>query len=184
MLAWAPHAVLASLPFFTALLKLLYRQQPHGAHFVFALHLHAAWYLMLTFLVLVSWGMDPAVVALWASVYAWMALRRVYGVPGSARCRGAPPGPTARSLPTAFAAGGDGALSVGEHEARCGSPRPSGSVTSKSVTPTSMPAWKSRVVTWPRWWVWWLKKCSTSPRRRREDAGHAGEAEWRRVPRR
>lgn len=79
MLAWAPYAVLASLPFFTALLKLLYRQQPYGAHFVFALHLHAAWYLMLTFLVLVSWEWTPAVVALWASVYAWMALRRVYG---------------------------------------------------------------------------------------------------------
>ena len=30
---------------------------------------------------------------------------------------------------------------------------------SKSVTPTSAPACDSRVVAWPRWWVWWLKKC-------------------------
>lgn len=79
MLAWAPYAVLASLPFFAALLKLLYRQQPYGAHFVFALHLHAAWYLMLTALVLMSWEWAPLVVAAWASIYAWMALRRVYG---------------------------------------------------------------------------------------------------------
>ncbi|MEO3690481.1 DUF3667 domain-containing protein [Roseateles paludis] len=79
LLAWAPYAVLASLPFFAGLLKLFYRRTAYGAHFVFALHLHAAWYLMLTALVLTPWGYAPAVVMLWASAYAWLALRKVYG---------------------------------------------------------------------------------------------------------
>ncbi|RZI94046.1 MAG: DUF3667 domain-containing protein, partial [Rubrivivax sp.] len=44
MLGLAPYAVLCSLPFFAGLLKLLFWRQPYGAHFVFAMHLHAAWY--------------------------------------------------------------------------------------------------------------------------------------------
>ena len=30
------------------------------------------------------------------------------------------------------------------------------------VMPGSTPNWNSRVVAWPRWWVWWLKNCSTA----------------------
>jgi hypothetical protein len=44
MLSLAPYAVLLSIPVFACLLKLLFWQMPYGGHFVFALHLHAAWY--------------------------------------------------------------------------------------------------------------------------------------------
>ena len=36
---------------------------------------------------------------------------------------------------------------------------------SRSVVPTSTPAWVSSVVTCPRWWVWWLKKCTSNPKK-------------------
>lgn len=32
----------------------------------------------------------------------------------------------------------------------------------RSVTPISRPNWQSRVVSCPRWWVWWLKKWVTT----------------------
>ncbi len=57
MLGLAPYAVLCSLPFFAGLLKLLFWRQPYGAHFVFAMHLHAAWYGMLLIAVLLPWGL-------------------------------------------------------------------------------------------------------------------------------
>lgn len=80
LMALAPYAVLLSLPFFAGLLKLLYPGQVYGAHFVFALHLHAAWYLMLLLLVLlqgVEWSALP--IWLWSNLYPLLALRRVNG---------------------------------------------------------------------------------------------------------
>ncbi len=49
-LAWAPKAVLLALPFYAALLAGVFRshRRAYGEHFVFALHLHAFWFLAAT----------------------------------------------------------------------------------------------------------------------------------------
>lgn len=78
MLAMAPYAVLLSLPFFAGLLKLLYWRLAYGAHFVFAMHLHAAWYLMLLLVTLTPWGFVHAAVWLWSNLYPLLALKRVH----------------------------------------------------------------------------------------------------------
>ncbi|RTL37435.1 MAG: DUF3667 domain-containing protein [Burkholderiales bacterium] len=78
MLGLAPYAVLCSLPFFAGLLKLLFWRQPYGAHFVFAMHLHAAWYGMLLLAVLLPWGGVIFAAWLWSNVYPVVALKRVH----------------------------------------------------------------------------------------------------------
>jgi len=78
MLAMAPYAVLCSLPFFAGLLKLLYWRLAYGAHFVFAMHLHAAWYLMLLLLTLLPWGWVQAGIWVWSNLYPLLALKRVH----------------------------------------------------------------------------------------------------------
>lgn len=80
MLGWAPYAVLVSLPFFAGLLKLLYWRQPYGAHFVFAMHLHAAWYGLLLLFVLVPWAWAHGAIWLWSNLYPLLALRRVHAI--------------------------------------------------------------------------------------------------------
>jgi hypothetical protein len=78
MLGLAPYAVLCSLPFFAGLLKLLFWRQPYGAHFVFAMHLHAAWYAMLLVAVLLPWGVVAFAVWAWSNIYPVVALKRVH----------------------------------------------------------------------------------------------------------
>lgn len=78
LLAMAPYAVLCSLPFFAGLLKLLYWRLAYGAHFVFAMHLHAAWYLMLLLVTLTPWGWLHGAVWLWSNLYPLLALKRVH----------------------------------------------------------------------------------------------------------
>lgn len=78
MLGLAPYAVLCSLPFFAGLLKLLFWRQPYGAHFVFAMHLHAAWYGMLLLAVLLPWGGVAFAAWLWSNIYPVVALKRVH----------------------------------------------------------------------------------------------------------
>lgn len=78
MLGLAPYAVLCSLPFFAGLLKLLFWRQPYGAHFVFAMHLHAAWYAMLLLAVLLPWGVVAFAVWAWSNIYPVVALKRVH----------------------------------------------------------------------------------------------------------
>lgn len=78
MLGLAPYAVLCSLPFFAGLLKLLFWRQPYGAHFVFAMHLHAAWYGMLLVAVLLPWGLVAFAVWAWSNIYPVVALKRVH----------------------------------------------------------------------------------------------------------
>lgn len=78
MLGLAPYAVLCSLPFFAGLLKLLFWRQPYGAHFVFAMHLHAAWYAMLLVAVLLPWGWVAFAVWAWSNIYPVVALKRVH----------------------------------------------------------------------------------------------------------
>ncbi|MFO1250088.1 MAG: DUF3667 domain-containing protein [Inhella sp.] len=79
MLALAPYAVLCSLPFYAGLLAILYRnrRQPFGAHFVFAMHLHAAWYGVLLLAQLPHWTAVTFAV-LWGNAYPVLALKRVY----------------------------------------------------------------------------------------------------------
>ncbi len=78
MLGLAPYAVLCSLPFFAGLLKLLFWRQPYGAHFVFAMHLHAAWYGMLLLAVLLPWSSVAFAVWAWSNLYPVIALKRVH----------------------------------------------------------------------------------------------------------
>lgn len=78
MLSLAPYAVLCSLPFFAGLLKLFFRQQPYGAHFVFAMHLHAAWYFMLVLGVLIPWEGSGLAIWVWFNLYPLFALKRVH----------------------------------------------------------------------------------------------------------
>ena len=78
MLGLAPYAVLCSLPFFAGLLKLLFWRQPYGAHFVFAMHLHAAWYGMLLVAVLLPWPGVAFAVWAWSNLYPIIALKRVH----------------------------------------------------------------------------------------------------------
>ena len=78
MLGLAPYAVLCSLPFFAGLLKLLFWRQPYGVHFVFAMHLHAAWYGMLLLAVLLPWGAVAFAVWAWSNIYPVIALKRVH----------------------------------------------------------------------------------------------------------
>lgn len=78
MMGLAPYAVLCSLPFFAGLLKLLFWRQPYGAHFVFAMHLHAAWYGMLLVAVLLPWGWVALAVWAWSNIYPVIALKRVH----------------------------------------------------------------------------------------------------------
>ncbi|WP_396268313.1 DUF3667 domain-containing protein [Ideonella sp.] len=74
-----PYAVLCSLPFFAGILSLVFwwRRYSYGAHFVFAMHLHAFFYLGLLLLMIpvsaVAW-----VVAPWIVVYPLLAIKRVY----------------------------------------------------------------------------------------------------------
>ncbi len=78
MLGLAPYVVLCSLPFFAGLLKLLFWRQPYGAHFVFAMHLHAAWYGMLLLAVLLPWGGVTFTAWVWSNIYPVLALKRVH----------------------------------------------------------------------------------------------------------
>lgn len=82
MLGLAPYAVLCSLPFFAGLLKLLFWRQPYGAHFVFAMHLHAAWYGMLLLAVLLPWGGVIFAAWAWSNIYPVVALKRVHAASG------------------------------------------------------------------------------------------------------
>jgi len=76
----APYAMFLLLPVFALLANIAYRKRKmyYGEHFVFALHLHAFWFL----LSLVSLPLPDAVTdftSLWMAGYAVWALRRVYG---------------------------------------------------------------------------------------------------------
>jgi hypothetical protein len=80
LLSLAPYAVLLSLPLFAGLLKLLFPGTVYGSHFVFAMHLHAAWYLMLVLGVLFQGqGWITFALWLWSNLYPLMALKRVNG---------------------------------------------------------------------------------------------------------
>lgn len=80
-MASLPTLVLLFQPLFAGLLALVYRSRRmnYGAHFVFALHLHAFWYLCLWLALWLPDGVPSLVLWAWSNLYALLALKRVYG---------------------------------------------------------------------------------------------------------
>jgi hypothetical protein len=81
LLEYAPHMVFVLLPVFALLLKLLYIRRHHfyAEHFVFALHVHAFVFLMMTLMFVLPWDAVNLPIVLWIVVYVWLAMKRVYG---------------------------------------------------------------------------------------------------------
>jgi hypothetical protein len=81
MLGYAPHAMFVLLPIFALLLKLIYIRQGryYPEHFVFALHVHAFFFVMFCIIALLPWGRVDAVLRIWMVLYVWLAMKRVYG---------------------------------------------------------------------------------------------------------
>ena len=73
-------SLFALLPFFALWQKLVYlnRRLYYTEHLVFALHLHAFWFIALA-VVLTAWPVVSAFAAMSAPVYALLAAKRVYG---------------------------------------------------------------------------------------------------------
>jgi hypothetical protein len=80
LLEYAPHMVFLLLPVFALLLKLLYvrRNRFYAEHFVFALHVHAFVFVMMTLMILVPWSRFDLAAGLSLMVYVWVAMKRVY----------------------------------------------------------------------------------------------------------
>lgn len=81
MLEYAPHTMFVLLPVFALILKLLYvrRSRFYAEHFVFALHLHAFFYLMFLLMMLLwQWSNVIGIILLWMALYVWLAMKRVY----------------------------------------------------------------------------------------------------------
>lgn len=80
MLGQIGSAMFVLLPTFALWLRLVYLDRPlrYTEHLVFALHLHAMWFLLLA-LMLPGLGMLTALAMLALLVYGWLSLRRVYG---------------------------------------------------------------------------------------------------------
>lgn len=80
MLRQAPKAMFLLLPAFALLLKLLYFRSGrlYAEHFIFALHVHAFWFLGFSLLLFLPSGWIERAVWLWTVLYLLFALRRVY----------------------------------------------------------------------------------------------------------
>ena len=80
MLGQVGSAMFVLLPTFALWLRLVYLDRPlrYTKHLVFALHLHAVWFLLLA-LMLPGLGVLTALAMLAVPVYGWLSLRRVYG---------------------------------------------------------------------------------------------------------
>jgi hypothetical protein len=81
LLRFAPHMVFLLLPVFALLLKLLYirRDRFYAEHVVFALHVHAFFFVMFLVMLLPVRGRIDALFVLWMIAYVWLAMKRVYG---------------------------------------------------------------------------------------------------------
>lgn len=75
-----PYAVFLLLPLFAGFVGLAYRGRriAYGEHFVFGLHMHAAWFVAMLG---AAWLPDAALPVVWllVAVHGVVALRRVYG---------------------------------------------------------------------------------------------------------
>lgn len=80
LLTYAPHMVFLLLPVFAFLLQILYirRGRYYAEHFVFALHVHAFTFVIMTLIFVLPWGWLDAVLFWWLVAYVWLALKRVY----------------------------------------------------------------------------------------------------------
>jgi hypothetical protein len=80
MLDYAPHLLFLLLPVFALLLKLMYvrRDRYYAEHFVFALHVHAFFFLMFFIMLALPWSGVNWILALWMMAYMWVAMKRVY----------------------------------------------------------------------------------------------------------
>jgi hypothetical protein len=80
LLRFAPHMVFLLLPVFALLLKLLYvrRGRYYAEHVVFALHLHAFFFVMFLMTLLPLWSWFDWIPAIWIFLYTWLAMKRVY----------------------------------------------------------------------------------------------------------
>jgi hypothetical protein len=80
LLEYAPHMVFVLLPVFALLLKLLYIRRRHfyAEHFVFALHVHAFVFVMMTLMFVLPWDAVNLPIMMWIMAYVWLAMKRVY----------------------------------------------------------------------------------------------------------
>ena len=80
--SYTPYAIFAMMPLFALYLKILYlgTGRRYGEHFLFALHVNAFAFLMLSVMILVpeSWKFIIFVLLLWLVFYLPLAMRRVY----------------------------------------------------------------------------------------------------------
>jgi hypothetical protein len=79
-LNFAPHLVFLLLPVFALLLKLLYirRDRFYAEHVVFALHVHAFFFVMFLIMLLLPWNRADWLLVLWMLAYVWLAMKKVY----------------------------------------------------------------------------------------------------------
>jgi hypothetical protein len=77
---FAPHMVFLLLPVFALMLKLLYirRDRFYAEHVVFALHVHAFFFITFLIMLLLPWSRVKLLLVLWMAAYVWLAMRRVY----------------------------------------------------------------------------------------------------------
>jgi Protein of unknown function (DUF3667) len=86
-IAGFPIAVLSSLssamfvllPLFALWLKLAFHKRNYGEHFLFALHLHSFWFLILLLILLPVPQLVDTLVVLYVAIFSFIALQRVYG---------------------------------------------------------------------------------------------------------
>jgi hypothetical protein len=71
-------AVFVLLPLFAFLLQLVYPRRTYGEHFLFALHLHSFWFLVLLVLLLPLSEWIQMLIQVYLIVYSVMALHAVY----------------------------------------------------------------------------------------------------------
>lgn len=80
--SYTPYAIFAMMPLFALYLKILYlgSGRRYGEHFLFALHVNAFAFLMLSVMILVpeSWKFVTFALLLWLVCYLPIAMRRVY----------------------------------------------------------------------------------------------------------
>ena len=80
--SYTPYAIFAMMPLFALYLKILYlgTGRRYGEHFLFALHVNAFAFLMLSVMILVpeTWKFITFALLLWLVFYLPVAMRRVY----------------------------------------------------------------------------------------------------------
>jgi hypothetical protein len=80
--SYTPYAIFAMMPLFALYLKILYlgSGRRYGEHFLFALHVNAFAFLMLSVMILVpeTWKFITFALLLWLVFYLPLAMRRVY----------------------------------------------------------------------------------------------------------